>query len=281
MTANKFSRKQIFSRRAQLFSVLRSSVGQTIVGNTIYEITENLCAALPPTTSRNAVFETIRLMVGTELTSKVAAKLAWRLAGNMAALTAGVPVLPWTRQIADEIVPVCIEKVVPMKRRDKHGFLFHCRALAGSPCAEVFTQFFSANSCRAISRIVGFSTNSWGPYQYGGIGMHFVNLMFFAHLEADHSRGRPSFHRVSTTSSMLKANKEILEVRCRVKQCPQDFQHSCVNCHQGYTECPYAVHPKTYVEQHCRTCNMPAFFDPDNPAIMCVNCCRTNRHMAT
>lgn len=281
MTAKKFSRKQIFSRRTQLFEILRGHVDQSIVGSTIYEITDNLCAALPPTVSRNAVFQTIRLMAGTQLTNKVAAKLAWRLAGNVDTLIDGEPVVPWTRQTQDEIVPICVEKVVPMKRKDKHGFLFHCRALAGTPCAEVFTQFFSANSCRAISRIVGFSTNSWGPYQYAGIGVHFVNLMFFAHVEAARSRDKPVFHRVSITSSMLTANKALLEVRCRAKPCPQNFSHPCGNCFVGYNECPYAVHPKTYIEQHCRTCNAVSFFDPDNPSTMCINCCKVNKHIAS
>jgi hypothetical protein len=278
MTLKKFSRKQVITRRARLVAVLTNYVGQHIVGEAIYAITDGLCAALPNTVSRNAVFETIRLLAGTQLTQKGAAKLAWRLAGNMDALIAGSPVPPWTRQMHDEIVPVCVENVTPMRRKDKNGFLFHCRALAGTPCAEVFTQFFSANSCRAISRVVGFSTNSWGPYQYAGIGMHFVNLLFFAHIEADKSRDRPFFRRVSVTSSMLKANKALLEVRCRVAACPQNFQHSCVNCPVGYNECAYATHPKTYSESHCRVCNNLAFFDPDNPATMCINCCKVGRH---
>jgi hypothetical protein len=263
-----------------LFGVLRQYVDQAIVGNIVYEIADGLCNALPPTISKNAVFETIRLMAGTQLTNKIAAKLAWRLAGNIDTLIAGEAVLPWARQLRDEIVPICVEKVVPMKRKDKHGFLFHCRALSGTPCAETFTQFFSSNSCLAISRVVGFSTNSWGPYQYAGVGAHFVNLMFFAHVEAARSRDRPVFHRVSVTSSMLKANKELLEVRCRVKACPQNFNHACANCFVGYNECSFSVHPKTYIEQYCRACNTEAFFDPDNPSTMCVNCCKSNRHIA-
>lgn len=280
MAVKKFSKKQIFNRRAQFLEILRGYTDQHVVGNVIYEITDSLCAVMPPTVSRNAVFQTIRLLAGTQLTAKAAAKLAWRLAGNIDVLSAGEPVVPWTKQIQDEIVPVCIEKVVPLKRKDKHGYVFHCRALSGTPCAEVFTQFFSANSCRAISRVVGFSTNSWGPHQYAGIGLHFVNLMFFAHIEAEKSRDKPVFHRVSVTSSMLKANKSLLEVRCRVHPCPQNFQHSCVNCFMGYNECAYATHPKTYVEQHCRTCNAVSFFDPDNPATMCINCCRVNKHIS-
>jgi hypothetical protein len=279
MTAKKFSRKQIFNNRAKFFGVLREYVGLTIVGDIIYELTDALCLVMPPTVSRNGVFQTIRLLAGVEFTPKMAAKLAWRMAGNIDTLTSGDPVVPWSRQIRDEVVPICVEKVVPSRRKDKAGYLFHYRVLAGTPCAETFTQFMSANSCRAIARVIGFSTNSWGPYQYAGIGVHFVNLMFFAHIEAEKSRDRPAFHRVSVTSSMLKANKDILAVRCRAKPCPENFQHACANCPIGYNECGYAVHASTYVEHHCRTCNSVSFFDPNNVATMCINCCQSNRHI--
>jgi hypothetical protein len=278
MTAKKFSRTQILRRRAQLMTVLDAFRDQPVTGNIIYEVADRLLSALPPVVSRNAVFESIRVLAGTTLSHKAAAMLAWRLAGNLDKLVDGEPVLPWTRQLYDEIVPVCVERVIPAKRRDKSGFIFSCRALAGSPCTELFPQFFSTNSCRAISRLVGFSTNSWGPYQYAGIGMHFVNLMFFAHIEAERSREKPYFRQVSVTSSMLKHNKGLLAVRCRTAPCPEGFQHACTNCFVGYNECPFAVHAKTYVESHCHNCDTVAFFDPESPGVMCVNCCRVNRY---
>lgn len=279
MTAKKFSRTQIFRRRAQLMTVLDAFRDQSVTGNVIYEMADRLMAALPPVVSRNAVFESVRVMAGSTMTGKAAALMAWRLAGNMDRLIDGEAVTPWTRQMYDEIVPVCVERVIPNKRRDVSGFIFSCRALAGTPCTELFPQFFSANSCRAISRIVGFSNNSWGPLQYGGIGMHFVNLMFFAHIEAERSRDRPYFRQVSVTSSMLKHNKELLAVRCRTAPCPEGYAHACTNCFVGYNECPFAVHAKTYVEAHCRNCDSVSFFDPENVGVMCVNCCRVNRHI--
>jgi hypothetical protein len=274
----KFNRNQILRRRAQLMTVLDVFIGQPISGDVIFSMADRLSSALPQTVSRNAVFESIRVLAGTTLNPKSSAMLAWRLAGNLDKLNNGEPVLPWTRQLYDEIVPVCVERVMGTKRNDKNGFIFSCRALAGSPCTELFPQFFSANSCRAISRVVGFSPNSWGPLQYSGIGMHFVNLLFFAHIEAERSRDRPYFRQVSVTSSMLKHNKELLSVRCRTAPCPENYQHACTNCFIGYNECPYAVHAKTYVEAHCRTCDTVAFFDPENVGVMCVNCCRVNRH---
>lgn len=278
MTAKKFSRQQIIRRRAQLMAVLAAFRDQTITGSVIYEVAEQLSNALPPTVSRNAVFESVRVLAGSILTQKLIAVLAWRFAGNLDRLIAGEAVLPWSRQLHDEIVPVCVERVIPAKRKDKNGFIFSCRALAGTPCSELFPQFFSVNSCRAISRIVGFSTNSWGPLQYAGIGMHFVNLMFFAHVEAERSRDKPYFRQVSVTSSMLKHNKELLAVRCRTAPCPQGFQHACTNCFIGYNECPFAVHAKTFVEAPCRTCGTTSFFDPENAGVMCVNCTRVNKY---
>jgi hypothetical protein len=278
MTAKKFSRHQIIRRRAQLMTVLDAFRDQTISGNVIYEVADRLLAALPNTVSRNAVFETVRVMAGTTLSQKTLAMLAWRMSGNLDRLNDGEAILPWTRQMYDEIVPVSVERVIPAKRRDKTGFIFSCRALAGSPCAELFPQFFPTNSCRAIARVVGFSNNSWGPLQYSGVGLHFVNLMFFAHVEAERSRDKPYFRQVSVTSSMLKHNKELLSVRCRTEPCPEGYQHACTNCFIGYNECSYAVHAKTYVEAHCRNCNSTAFFDPENIGVMCVNCCRINTY---
>jgi hypothetical protein len=279
MTAKKFSRTQIFRRRAQLMTVLDAFRDQSVTGNVIYEMADRLMAALPQTVSRNAVFESVRVLAGSTMTAKAAALMAWRLAGNLDRLIDGDAVTPWTRQMHDETVPVCVERVIPTKRRDISGFIFSCRALAGTPCTELFPQFFSVNSCRAISRIVGFSPNSWGPLQYSGIGMHFINLMFFAHIEAERSREKPYFRQVSVTSSMLKHNKELLAVRCRTAPCPEGYQHACTNCFVGYNECSFAVHAKTYVEAHCRNCDSVSFFDPENVGVMCVNCCRVNRHI--
>jgi len=178
--------------------------------------------------------------------------------------------LAWVRQMADEIVPVKVENVRPYQRKNVHGFLFSVRALAGSPCPMVFTQFFSKGSCSAISRSVGFSA-PWGIYPYSS-ALHFVNLLFFAHVEAEKSRQMPSFARVSASSSMIKFNKTLIEVRCRAKPCPDGCEHSCEYCWLGYDQCNYATHQNTYVPRYCATCNTEGFFDPADAGTMCVRC---------
>lgn len=275
-----FSRTKIFARRGRLFAALAPYLDREVSGAALYAIVDALLADLPSTVSRNAVFESVRALTGTILSRKVAGTLAWRLAGNMDRLIAGEPVLPWTRQLFDEQVPICVERIVPTKKRDQFGYVFHCRALAGTSCTELLSQFFSNNSCRAVARAVGFSTNSWGPLQYGGVGLHFVNLLFFAHVEAARSRERPAFHRVSASSSMLKYNKDILLVRCRAEPCPLGFEHPCMGCFKGYDECSFATHAKTYTEAECRVCGTVSFFDPEQEGVMCVNCRRANHHVS-
>jgi hypothetical protein len=280
MTLKKFSRKQVFNRRARLFSALAPYINTVIAGDLIRGAVSDLLVALPPAVSQNAVFESVRAIAGTTLSQKTAARLAWRLAGNIDRLIDGFSVVPWRSQVEDEVVPICVESVVPTRRRDCHGYVLYCRALAGSPAAELIPQFFTANSLRAISRVVGFSPNTRGSLQYAGVAQHFVNLMFFAHVEAERSRERPAFHNVSVSSGMLKANKELLAVRCRTEPCPDNFEHFCTNCFKGYTDCRFATHLKTYNEAHCKTCDSVSFFDPEGPGLICVNCSRATQHVS-
>jgi hypothetical protein len=272
MTQAVFSYQRIKARRNKLFnSALRPYIDAHIVGTVVYDMSKDILAELPDTVARTAVFDSIRAIAGTILTSPAAGQFAWRLAGNVDKLIDGVPVLPWTRQIADELVPVCVEQVQPYFRKNNSGQLLHCRAIAGTPCPMSFTQFLSDGNCRAISRSLGFSA-PWGQYPYSSPAQ-FVNLLFFAHIEAARSGEKPYFSKVSASGSMVKANRHLLEVRCRAVPCPQGYDHPCANCHVGHDVCEYAVHPRTYEPRHCDSCNTTGFFDPEDNSLMCVRCC--------
>ena len=250
---------------------LRPYIDAHIVGTVVYDMSKDILAELPETAARTAVFDSVRALAGTILTLPAAKQLAWRLAGNVDKLIDGLPVLPWTRQIADESVPVCVEHVQPYFRKNNSGQLLHCRAIAGTPCPMSFTQFLSDGNCRAISRSLGFSA-PWGQYPYSSPAQ-FVNLLFFAHIEAARSGEKPYFSKVSASGSMVKANRQLLEVRCRAVPCPQGYDHSCANCPVGHDVCDYAVHPRTYEPRYCNNCNINSFFDPGDNSLMCVRCC--------
>lgn len=274
-----FSYKRLRDRRDRIANVaLRPYIGANVIGETVRDICRDAVKELPDAVSQLAVFDSVRALAGTKLTQRAAADLAWRLAGNIGKLTAGQPILPWTRQLEDEIVPVMVEGVRPFKRRNTPGFIFSCRALAGSPCPLLFTQFLSRASCGAISQSIGFS-KSWGPYPYH-TALHFVNLLFFAHIEAAKSREAPFFSKVSASSSMIQANRERIEVRVRAKPCPDHYEHACVHCWLGYDQCTFATHARTYVSRHCANCNTEGFFDPADTGVMCVRCRYVASHHA-
>ena len=277
MQRQKFNRRRVLSLRNRIFEKLRLYEEQPIVGDVLREFTDSALEVLPNNVTRNAVFESVRAFAGQKLRRPDLLKFAWRLAGNVPMLVDGLPVLPWAARPITEIVPVCIERVRSSRQKNVYGYLFYCRVLAGSPAAEIIPQFFSSNSCRAIARLIGFSANSWGPYQYAGLGLHFANLLCFAHLDAELRRDTPAFRKVSISSGMLTFNKELIAVRCRAKPCPKNYLHPCATCFVGYDECAFAVHPKTYTEGYCRACNTDSLFDPAEPSILCVQCSKADK----
>jgi hypothetical protein len=273
-----FSLGRVLDRRDKIYSrALAAYYDAHLVGETLRDICADILIELPQTVSRDALFESLRVLAGTRLTPKDAKLLAWRLAGNVDRLMAGEPVLPWTRQLRDEIVPVRVETIRAGKRKDAAGFTLSCRALAGTPCTLLFPQFVSTRSCRAISRTLGFSA-SRGRYPYS-TPYHFVNLVFFAHIEAARSHETPYFKQVSCSSSFVKENRAKIEVRCRAKPCPRGFKHPCIKCWLGYNECPAGIYPRSLVERNCPQCAKAAFFEPDSGSLICINCRAAQQHL--
>jgi hypothetical protein len=266
-----FSYQRILARRDKIFfTALHPYIDALLTGDTVHDVCTDIVAVLPASVSKGAVFESIRVLAGTRLIRKAAGELAWRLAGNMPKLTAGIPVMPWTRQIDDERVPVLVEDMQPMRRKKMLGYLLHCRALAGSPCPMLIKEFISSRSCRSISRALGFSA-PWGPYPYT-TPVYFTGLFFFAHIDVERSNTQPSFRKVSVSSSMLKANRHKIEIRCRTRPCPRQYKHSCAFCWVGYDDCAAAVHPLTYVSRLCSSCKTNGWFNPGEDSLTCQHC---------
>jgi len=274
MTRPAFSYARLRKYRDRLAEQsLRPYIDAVISGDTLRDVCRDVLAELPAAVSQPALFDSIRALAGTRLTRQAAYALAWRLAGNLEKLKAGMPVLPWTRQLEDELVPVRVESVRPYKRKTMQGYMLECRAIGGSPCPMTFNQFFSQNSCRAISQSLGFSA-PWGAYPYT-TAMHFLHLLFFAHVEAERSRETPAFSKVSVSSSMFQHNRALIEVRTRARPCPDAYEHSCVHCWLGTDQCAFATHTRTYVTRHCDGCQTEAFFDPQDGGVLCVRCKHT------
>lgn len=262
-----FNITRVFKQRDKLFLALKPYIGATIAGPVFKDVVDDVYNALPDTVSHDAVFESVRGLVGSLLERKAAAEFAWRLAGNLSLLTAGQPVVPWTVQIKDEWIPVQILRVDQSQRNYRPGYLFQCRVLAGSSCPMIFEQFLSRGSCAGISRTVGF--NRTMPYTNG---LHFTNLRMWVGVEAARSAESPQFQQVDCSSAMLAHNKKLLEIRTRAQPCPRNFQHMCEHCDIGYDECIAAIFPKRLEKKLCENCNEVRYFDPSRNTQHCMVC---------
>lgn len=272
MNPRGFSYRRVIKRRDALFErAMRPYMAARIIGATVNDLCNDIMSEMPPMVSRDALFESVRVLAGIQMSRKMAFEIAWRLAGNVDQLIDGRAVLPWTRQIRNEIVPVRVEHMRPEKRKDTVGYMLYCRALAGSPCPMLFPKFFSKRSCNGIARTLGFSA-PWGLYPFKH-PMYFVNLMFFAHIEAERSHETPFFHEISCSSGLKSENRPRIEVRTRAKPCPEKFQHQCAQCPIGYDRCPAGIHPKSLVKRPCDKCHSDGFFEPDDEdSRVCMNC---------
>lgn len=263
----KLSLTRIHNQRDKLFQALRPFVDKQIIAGTLQDLIQDVYRALPPHISHDAVFESCRTLAGCALDRKAAAEFAWRLAGNIDILSAGNPVIPWSRQCQDEWMPVQVMRVDPARNRNKSGYSFQFRVQAGSACPMLFEQFMPRASCAGIANIVGFSRNS--PYTNGA---YFTNLRFWILAEAAKSNESLYFHRVDCSPAMQAYNKKIIAVRTRSMPCPSNFDHPCEHCVVGYDTCPAALFAKHLVQDTCKNCNRRTYFDTARSTELCITC---------
>lgn len=271
MKTKGFSYRRLIDRRDRIFRhALRQYVGSRLVGDLLRDVCNDILKELPQTASQDALYESIRVLAGMPLTQRAAKELSWRLAGNIDKLNNGERVLPWTRQVQDETVPVRVERIRHDKRRNENGFVLYLRVLAGSPCPQVFPVFFSRRSCATISKTLGFSA-PWGQYPYS-TALHYMGLMFFVAIDAAKSNENIVVGSVSNTDSLVLENRSKIAVRTRARPCPRGYTHECVKCWLGHNECPAAIWPQTLVQRECTQCQKEAFFEHDDTGTVCLNC---------
>lgn len=259
-----------------IFSRARPYIDTTLIGQTFRDFFDDIFGALPPTVSKDAVFESVRLLAGTIFDHRTAASFAWRLGGNLHTLIAGNAVAPWTRQIQDEWVPLQIDYLVPYTntKKKKPGYIFNCVVMAGSSCPLKFSQFVSKPACYAVARASGFTSRRGKiPFVYPE---YLTKMVFYALIDAQRSEERPYFTKVRASSSAISHNRQILDIRYRVEPCPRSFSHECRNCVLGYNECPAAIRPTRLEKKMCPTCNEETYFEDRGAFSICVVCHKSN-----
>lgn len=264
----------IYRRRDRLIaSCIEPHLDQRVEGELIQTLARSLRRCLPSQVTYDTVFESIRYLAGRALTRKEGTELAWRLAGNLPALKAGRPAGPWSTQQEKEWVPLQILAAAPYRNtRNKLGYNFEFRALAGSPCPMKLRAFWTKDLTRALASRLGFSRWRDGRYPFHH-SSEFVGLRLLGELEPARSQYVPTFYEVAVPDSFVKWNRDnVLRIRCRVDDCPRGYTGACRHCAVGYVECPAATHRLNYRQVFCNKCGELKWFDLDLADDRCIDC---------
>jgi hypothetical protein len=271
---------RVFRLKKKLITVLEDGfVGALVRGPLLHELVDEVQNALPGTVHEEVIFDSLRHLGGTVLTDPIIRQESWRLAGNIHRLKQHYPAPPWMKQEFDEWVPVQVIdcKVKRTIRIKKIGGEFTARILGGTSTGLLAHFFWTHGFCGNFSRHVGF-TPPWKSLPFKKCE-EFVGLRFYGLCESSRPgqeiRRVPHFHHVKDNPTLTNYNKGVLRKRARMEgfKCPFNYKHPCYRCHVGYRDCPVALHPETFVKEHCIVCNKEGWFEQAMiPLGVCVAC---------
>lgn len=253
-------------------AILLEFGGTTPVGEDFDAFVRTIDKYLPFSVSFDTLFESIRCLVGTNISKDSIFDTIWRICANIPRLRNGTAVPPWSVQTDFEWVPVHIIEFKHHKNKyGERGYLFAFKVMAGTPCPLTIIKFWSFRFCKFISRELGF-TSQKGNFPFID-GRELVNLRMLALVDPDKSKDEPYFDKTKHTATTKAWNKKILLARAKIDPpCPYSFTHDCFRCPVGYVDCIAGVHPETYQVSFCPSCKQDAYFDPVVDSLDCVDC---------
>lgn len=232
---------------------------------------------LPKSIPFDSVYSSCLHLAGEELTAERLAKISWRLAGNIPKLKSGHAVTPWSGVDRPEWVPVQVLSAdFDVSKRGKFGATLRMRVLAGSPCTEELSKFWTTAYCHTFAARMGFSRFPSGPHPFEDV-RELVNLRFYIEI-APHTP-KLEFEHLQVPGTSRNWNLKYIRRRSRVGwSCPEKKPDSlpCFRCNVGQDRCPVSVHPSTYIRRECFECCKPAWFE-NQEALICVDC--TNKKL--
>lgn len=285
----RYSLSQVATLRSSIWEFLRPFVSSKIHPGIDYEsLIVSLLERLPSGVDRQTLTESLYDLVGCELTRDKARLVAYRLAGNMATLKAGKPVLPWRQQPEPEWVPFeFTDARSHITKAGKRGLIFTFMALAGSPAGVAGTAFWGSKFCYVMSEPLGF-TKSWGKHPLAQ-GNQMVGMQLYGLIDANSCiGGELKFTNTHCASAMISHNKELLAARVvagretGANKCPYSFGHECHQCFVGRQPhakdnrmCALAAHGVTYEFGRCLGCGNDRFLNPATHVLgkpLCESC---------
>ncbi len=247
--------------------------GKTKTSNEFLEFVQDIANQLPKDIKIMTIFESLRWLLGMELTSDKLFQAAWLLAGNLELLKKGQSIPPWQYQTFEEWVPVQITNTEIHRRHSSKelGYLITFKIMGGTSCSYDVVKYWSFKYCRFVSRQLGF-TYSDKKYPFAN-GHELVSMRMFVLITPKESDNKPGFEKIKHPSGCLNWNKMVLKARIKIDPpCPMGFNHACWRCPVGYVDCLAGTHRLTFTKRFCVECKQNSYFDPDKDYHMCVAC---------
>lgn len=239
-------------------------------------------AELPRTVDMAALRRSLAELVGQTLDKRELVRLCWRVVGNLPELVEGRGLPIWRgRPLREEWVPLEIldgqRWAVKTKRSFFIGTQFRIRALAGSPCPDVFEVFWSNRAVAAVASRLGFTLKDPIKVYAYTHPMQLVGCRFYA-LFTPRAKEYSPFTEICPAkqhTAIWDWNRALIAARApERRKCPKNYATSrpCFRCHLGVNDCPLATHALTYTQRFCERCNKQAWFNPAHVSMICMDC---------
>lgn len=217
----------------------------------------------------------VLFLVGGRLTKDKLKRLGWQLAARKRQLGYQIPLKPWSKRDVDEWVPFQILNVIPKRSNwGDNGADVELKALAGTPCCETVTLFWTNKLANLFGSKLGYDHKMRMLRVEELVGLRLYGLV-----EAAREASDLSFFKIDVSDEFRAYNRKIAAKRRRVNfTCPEERKNECYACPVGYDRCGLAVHPRTYVHHVCKVCGERRFTDPPSVILdICVDCQRKKR----
>lgn len=251
---------------------VRNFVYTQPTGKSFGHFVDAVHATLPGEVPYDTVYDSCMHMSGDEITDSQLSKLAWRLSGNLRRLRNGLPVLPWDGCPRLEWVPVQIVTAeFDVNRWGRQGTRPRMRVLAGTPCSEWATTFWSTAYCHTFANLMGFSRWPSGKYSFSDV-REFVNLRLYIQVEPNSAEIK--FEHIAIPDGCKQWNLKYIRKRSRITfRCPENKPDTlpCFRCPVGQDKCPASVHQTTYFRFNCLRCDRVSWFEKTTDEF-CVDC---------
>lgn len=260
--------QQVFGRRDRLTDVLTTALNGRRDADALSDAAAAALKALNGRAPYTAVFQSVTALAAPALPVR---DVAWAMAGNLAALSAGRPVYVGTWPAAPTDVPVQILAARRALFRNRGYVVLSARALAGPGCPARFSLRWGEKAARYFANhpeAGGLDGSKPTHYQHP---YQLVGCRFVFRLRA--AGGDVKVEQVGGTPTLRAHNVALAKMRLReTYACPYDYAHACHDCPVGQARCPAATHEQDWVTVQCGTCAGRGPADPFFDAKTCLSC---------